>query len=124
MIESFQGGVGVSDCVFCKIAKKEMPATVAYEDDLLIAFNDINPVSPVHVLIVPKKHMVSLNDVGEADRGLLGHMLYVAAKIAREKGIHERGYRTVVNNGTEGGQIVMHLHMHLIGGAQLGHKMG
>jgi histidine triad (HIT) family protein len=97
---------------------------VVYEDETLIAFNDINPVSPVHVLIVPKKHMVNLNDVQEGDREVLGNMLFVAAKIAKEKGIHERGYRTVVNNGSEGGQIVMHVHMHLIGGKQLGHKMG
>lgn len=111
-------------CVFCRIVNKEIPSTVVYEDETLIAFNDINPVSPVHVLIVPRKHMVNLNDVQESDREVLGNMLFVAAKIAKEKGIHERGYRTVVNNGAEGGQIVMHVHMHLIGGKQLGHKMG
>jgi histidine triad (HIT) family protein len=114
----------VVGCVFCKIVNKEIPSTVVYEDETLIAFNDINPVSPVHVLIVPRKHMVNLNDVQESDREVLGNMLFVAAKIAKEKGIHERGYRTVVNNGAEGGQIVMHVHMHLIGGKQLGHKMG
>ncbi|NIO17718.1 MAG: HIT domain-containing protein [Deltaproteobacteria bacterium] len=112
------------DCIFCKIIEKDIPATVVWEDDAVIAFNDINPVAPVHVLIVPKKHMVNLNDVQESDGDLLGRMLLVASRIAREKGIHEKGYRTVINNGGEGGQIVMHLHMHLIGGKQLGHKMG
>lgn len=112
------------DCIFCKIVKREIPATVVVEDDALIAFNDINPVAPVHVLIVPKKHMVNLNDVQESDGDLLGHMLLVASRIAREQGIQEEGYRTVINNGAQGGQIVMHLHMHLIGGKQLGHKMG
>jgi histidine triad (HIT) family protein len=113
----------VVDCVFCRIIKKEIPSTIVYEDDDLIAFNDINPVAPVHVLIVPKKHLTSLSDVSEDDVSLMGKMLLVAANLARERGIHERGFRTLINNGTEGGQIVMHLHMHLIGGKQLGHKM-
>lgn len=112
------------DCVFCKIVQREIPSTIVYEDDELIAFNDINPVSPVHLLIVPKKHLVSLNDVREEDTGLLGRMLLVASKLAGEKELHGRGYRAVINNGAEGGQIVMHLHLHLIGGKKLGHKMG
>lgn len=112
------------DCVFCKIVQREIPSTIVYEDDELLAFNDINPVSPVHVLIVPKKHLVNLNDVREEDTGLLGRMLLAASKIAGEKELHGRGYRTVINNGAEAGQIVMHLHLHLIGGGKLGHKMG
>lgn len=112
------------DCVFCKIVKKEIPSTVVFEDEVLIAFEDINPVAPVHVLIVPKKHLGNLNDVGDEDTGVMGRMLLAASKIAKERGLHERGYRTVINNGVEGGQIVMHLHLHLIGGKQLGHKMG
>jgi len=114
----------VVDCVFCKIVQREIPSTIVYEDDELLAFNDINPVSPVHVLIVPKKHLVNLNDVREEDTGLLGRMLLAASKIAGEKELHGRGYRTVINNGAEAGQIVMHLHLHLIGGGKLGHKMG
>ncbi|RMG59388.1 MAG: histidine triad nucleotide-binding protein [Deltaproteobacteria bacterium] len=112
------------DCVFCRIVKKEIPSTVVYEDDDIIAFNDINPVAPVHILIVPKTHLKNLSDVSEEHAPLLGKMLLVASKLAEEKGISEKGFRTVINNGPEGGQIVMHLHMHLIGGKQLGHKMG
>jgi len=118
------GGRKVVDCPFCRIVRKEIPSTIVYEDDEIIAFNDINPVAPVHVLIVPKIHMVNLNDVGEENVSLLGKMMLVAASIAKDKGIAERGYRTVINNGDEGGQMVKHLHMHLIGGKQLGHKMG
>lgn len=112
------------DCVFCRIINKEIPSTVVYEDDELIAINDINPVAPVHVLIIPKKHLISLNNAGDDDGPMLGRMMLLARNIAREVGLDDRGFRTVVNNGAEGGQIVMHLHMHLIGGKQLGHKMG
>jgi histidine triad (HIT) family protein len=112
------------DCIFCKIGRKEVPTQPIYEDHDLIAFADINPVAPVHVLIVPKEHMQNLNEVGKADAPMLGKALRLAAKIANDKGIAESGYRIVINNGEQGGQIVPHLHFHLIGGRNLDHKMG
>ena len=113
-----------NDCIFCKIVRKEVPSQPLHEDHDLLAFPDINPVAPVHVLIVPKEHMDNLNDAGSHDELLLGKMLRLAAKIANEKGIAESGYRVVINNGDDGGQIVQHLHLHLIGGKSLGHKFG
>ena len=112
------------ECVFCRIVRKEVPSQPIYEDHDLVAFPDIRPVAPVHVLIVPKEHMVNLNDVGKQDAGLLGRMLRLSARIANEKGIAESGYRIVINNGDDGGQVVPHLHLHLIGGRALDHKMG
>jgi len=113
-----------ADCIFCKIARKEMGTQPIYEDHDLVAFADINPVAPVHVLIVPKEHMQNLNDAGKSDIPLLGKALFVAAKIANDKGVAESGYRIVINNGEQGGQTVSHLHIHLIGGRDLGHKLG
>lgn len=112
------------ECIFCRIARKEVPSQPVYEDHDLVAFPDIRPVAPVHVLIVPKEHMVNLNDVGKNDAGLLGKMLRLSAKIANDKGIAESGYRVVINNGEEGGQVVPHLHLHLIGGRKLDSRMG
>jgi histidine triad (HIT) family protein len=111
------------DCIFCKIARKEVPTQPLYEDHDLIAFPDINPIAPVHVLIVPKEHMLNLNEVGKTDAAVLGRAMRLAAKIADEKGIAETGYRVVINNGEQGGQVVPHLHLHLIGGRPLG-KIG
>ncbi len=107
------------DCIFCKIARKEVPTQPVYEDHDLIAFDDIHPVAPVHVLIVPKEHMVNLNDAGKNDVPVLGKALRLAAKIADERGVAESGYRVVVNNGEQGGQVVPHLHFHLVGGRPL-----
>jgi histidine triad (HIT) family protein len=112
------------ECIFCRIARKEIPSKPVFEDHDLVAFPDQNPVAPVHVLILPKEHMVNLNDVGKNDIVLLGKMLRLAAKIANDLGVAESGYRIVVNNGEQGGQTVPHLHLHLIGGRQLEHKMG
>ncbi|HZW35977.1 MAG TPA: histidine triad nucleotide-binding protein [Candidatus Deferrimicrobiaceae bacterium] len=112
------------ECIFCKIVRKELPSQPIYEDHDLVAFPDIKPIAPVHVLIVPKEHMVNLNDVGKNDAGLLGKMLRLSAKIANDKGIAESGYRIVINNGDDGGQVVPHLHLHLIGGKTLDPKMG
>lgn len=112
------------DCIFCKIARKEVPAQPIYEDHDLLAFADMKPVAPVHVLIVPKEHMQNLNEVGKTDAPMLGKALRLAAKIANDKGIAETGYRIVINNGEQGGQVVPHLHFHLIGGRALDHKMG
>jgi histidine triad (HIT) family protein len=111
------------DCIFCKIARKEVPTQPLYEDHDLIAFPDINPIAPVHVLIVPKEHMLNLNEVGKTDAAVLGRAMRLAAKIADEKGVAETGYRVVINNGEQGGQVVPHLHLHLIGGRPLG-KIG
>jgi histidine triad (HIT) family protein len=112
------------ECIICKIVRKEVPSQPIYEDHDLVAFPDIRPVAPVHVLIVPKEHMVNLNDVGKNDAGLLGKMLRLSAKIANDKGIADSGYRVVINNGDDGGQIVPHLHFHLIGGKPLEQKIG
>lgn len=112
------------ECIFCRIVRKEVPSRPIYEDHDLVAIPDLHPVAPVHVLIVPKEHMINLNDVGKNDAGLLGRMLRLSARIANDKGIAESGYRIVINNGDDGGQVVPHLHLHLIGGRRLDPKMG
>jgi len=112
------------ECIFCRIVRKEVPSQPIHEDHDMVALPDINPVAPVHVLVVPKEHMVNLNEAGVKDVAVLGKMLRLAAKIANEKGIAETGYRIIINNGDDGGQIVPHLHLHLIGGKPLGHKLG
>ncbi len=110
----------MSDCLFCKIIDGEIPSTKVYEDDQVLAFEDIAPKAPVHVLVVPKKHIPTLNDVSVDDNALLGHMLQTAAEIARERGTHETGYRTVFNVNAGAGQTVFHIHLHVLGGQQLG----
>ncbi len=109
-----------TDCIFCRIVSGEIPSTRVYEDDRVVAFNDINPKAPVHVLIVPRRHIPSLAHVTVDDEGVLGHMLYVARVIAEEQGILESGFRTIINTGPDGGQEVYHLHLHLLGGRPLG----
>jgi histidine triad (HIT) family protein len=106
------------DCVFCKIAAGEIPSTAVYQDELAYAFADINPKAPVHVLIIPREHIRSLAEAGAEKRALLGHLMIVAGKIARQKGL-AKGYRVVVNTGEDGGQTVEHLHLHLMGGRQM-----
>jgi histidine triad (HIT) family protein len=113
-----------NDCVFCKIIRKEVPTQPIHEDHDLLAFPDISPIAPVHVLVVPKEHMVNLNEAGVKDVPVLGRMLRLAARIANEMGVAETGYRVVINNGDEGGQLVPHLHLHLIGGKALDQKLG
>lgn len=103
-------------CIFCKVVDKSVPVAVVYEDDDIVAFKDIKPVSPHHMLIVPKKHFSSLNDFGPQDVEILGKLLLLAKKLAKDLGIDEQGYRTVINTGNDGGQTVHHLHMHLLGG--------
>ncbi|HXQ98140.1 MAG TPA: histidine triad nucleotide-binding protein [Candidatus Limnocylindrales bacterium] len=105
----------MSDCIFCKIGGKELPAKLIYEDADIFAFDDIHPQSPTHVLICPRKHMVSLDDASQEDAALLGKMLLVAKKLAAERKI-SGGYRTVINNGAGAGQSVDHLHLHVLGG--------
>jgi histidine triad (HIT) family protein len=105
----------MSDCIFCKIGGKELPAKLIYEDADIFAFEDIHPQAPTHLLISPRKHMVSLNDATAEDTALLGRMLLVAKQLAAERGV-SGGYRTVINNGAGAGQSVDHLHLHVLGG--------
>jgi len=106
--------------IFKKIIDKEIPADIVYEDDLVMAFKDINPQAPVHIVIIPKKEIATINDVTEADEATLGRLFIAAAKIAKDEGIDESGYRLMVNVNKDGGQEVFHLHMHLMGGRPLG----
>ncbi len=109
----------MSDCIFCKIIEGAIPAEKAYEDDLVLAFHDINPQAPFHVLIIPKKHIESVGALTPEDNAVLCRMFEVAGKLARELGIDRDGYRVVSNVGTFGQQSVPHLHLHLIGGRQM-----
>ncbi len=106
------------DCLFCKIASHEIPSTQVYEDDEVYAFYDIAPQAPVHFLVIPKKHIDSLDAI-EGEEALAAHMLTVAAKLARKLGLDEKGYRVVTNIGEDGGQSVKHLHLHVLGGRSL-----
>ena len=110
----------MEDCIFCKIINGDIPSSKVYEDGDILAFNDINPVAPVHVLVIPKKHIKSLADMDDGDELIISKIYKVINQIVDEKGINEKGYRVVVNCGVEGGQEVGHLHFHLIGGKQLG----
>jgi histidine triad (HIT) family protein len=105
-------------CLFCKIVDGSIPSTPVYQDELCYAFADINPQAPVHVLVVPREHIVSMANCKEGDRALMGHLLWAAAEIARAKGL-AKGYRAVLNTGSDGGQTVDHLHVHLLGGRAL-----
>ena len=107
------------DCIFCKIVAGEIPAAKVYEDERAVAFRDINPQAPTHALVIPRAHVASLNEAGEADEALLGHLLVVAARVAREAGHAEGGYRTVINTGPDAGQTVFHVHVHVLGGRAL-----
>ena len=113
----------MNDCLFCKIIKKEIPSTIIYEDEEILAFRDINPVAPVHVLVIPKKHISSLVELKPEDEALVGRIYSVINKIAKQENIFESGFRVVVNCGEDGGQEVKHLHFHLIGGKKLGLKL-
>lgn len=106
----------MSQCIFCRIIARELPGQIVFEDDKVVAFKDINPMAPVHVLVVPRKHIASLREAEVSDGALLGHMQLVAARLAEELGIAEKGFRLVLNCGEEGGQMVWHLHLHLLGG--------
>ena len=111
------------DCLFCKIISGEIPSKKVYEDESVYAFYDINPMAPVHVLIVPKQHLSSMNDITAENSAVVSHIFEVAAQLARELGIAEDGYRVVSNCGAAAGQTVFHLHFHLIGGKKLGLNM-
>lgn len=106
----------MSDCLFCKIVSGQIKSEIVYSDDRAVAFRDIAPQAPVHLLIVPRKHIGSLNDLAEEDAGLAGHILLVAKKIAADQGVADSGYRIVVNCNKDAGQAVFHIHYHLLGG--------
>ena len=110
----------MTDCIFCRIIKGEIPCDKVYEDKDLLAFNDINPAASTHILIIPKEHIPTLNDLSDDHEALAGKMLTVARKLAKESGVHASGYRTLVNTNADSGQEVFHLHMHVIGGRKLG----
>lgn len=112
------------DCLFCKIANQEIPAKVVFEDDQLVAIEDIDPVAPVHILLIPKSHRDSLNEFTKEDSGLLGHIQLVAAAVAKQLNVAEEGYRLICNCGLAGGQAVMHVHYHLLGGRDMGWPPG
>ena len=111
-------------CFFCKLAQKEAETEIVYEDNEILAFKDINPQAPTHVLIIPKKHIATLNDASDEDALLLGKMSLVAKKIAYELGLSASGYRTVMNCNSHGGQTVFHIHLHLLAGRQMGWPPG
>lgn len=110
----------MDNCIFCAIANKQSPAELEYEDEEIVAFRDINPKASVHILIVPKKHISSVTSLEETDTLLIGKMILAAKKLAEEKGIADDGYRLVINAGKHSGQVVDHIHLHLIGGEPLG----
>jgi histidine triad (HIT) family protein len=106
----------MADCLFCKIVRREIPATLVYEDDRVVAFNDINPQAPTHVLVVPKRHIATLNELSTEDDRLVGELVRRATAIAKERGLSAGGYRTVFNTNLDAGQTVFHIHLHLLGG--------
>jgi len=114
----------MSDCVFCKIIKGEIPCSKVYEDDNILAFDDISPMAPVHVIIIPKKHIPTLMDIESTNMDVTGNLISAAQKVARIKKINDKGFRTVINCNAEGGQVVFHLHMHLLGGRMLEDNLG
>ncbi len=107
------------ECIFCKIISREIPAEIIYEDSEILAFPDIHPVAPVHVLIIPKKHIESVNDLKDSNKELIGKIILVAKKIAEDSRISDKGHKLLIRTGANGGQEVPHLHLHLIGGAKL-----
>ena len=107
------------DCLFCKIVSGDIPATIVHQDEHLIAFKDINPQAPMHVLIIPRRHIATLSDLAETDDQLVGEMVRRAAAIARQEGHADRGYRTVINCNADAGQTVFHIHLHVLGGRTL-----
>lgn len=109
----------MTNCLFCKIASGDIPAKIIYQDDLAVAFDDINPQAPHHKIIIPRKHIATLNDVKEEDHQLIGHMVKTAATLAKQLNIADDGYRLVTNCNAGAGQTVFHLHMHLLGGRQM-----
>lgn len=114
----------MTDCLFCKIINKEIPSDLVYQDDWVTVFKDIHPVAPVHLLIVPNKHIPSVIEMEQGDGEVMGKLFSTAKKVAEELNIHQSGYRLIINNGPDGRQEIHHLHMHLLGGAKMKHPMG
>jgi len=114
----------MSDCLFCKIIRKEIPSEIVYQDDFITIFKDINPAAPVHLLVIPNDHITSLQATGEEDQLLLGKLFFGAKKAAEQAGIAETGYRLIVNNGPDAHQEIPHLHLHVLGGGKMQHPMG
>jgi histidine triad (HIT) family protein len=114
----------VTNCLFCRVIAGEAPASVVYQDDEMVAIRDINPQAPLHVLLIPRKHLATLNDLAEEDDALVGRMLRRAAALAREHGLDARGYRAVFNCNREAGQSVYHIHLHVLGGRRMGWPPG
>ncbi len=113
----------MSDCIFCEIIKGDIPCTKVYEDEAVLAFDDIHPMAPVHVVIIPKKHVATLMDI-DAGADITGRLIAAAQKVAKIKNVADGGFRTVVNCNADGGQVVFHLHMHLLGGRKLEDQLG
>ena len=111
-------------CIFCKIVQGEIPCNTVYEDDQVLAFDDIQPMAPVHVILIPKKHIATLMDIDVKNMDVTGDLMSAAQKVARIKNISDSGFRTVINCNAEGGQVVFHLHMHLLGGRKLQDQLG
>lgn len=109
----------MSECIFCKIVTRTIPTTLVYEDDRVVAFDDINPQAPTHTLVIPRKHVTSVAELQDSDVGLLGYVLLAGNTIAKLKGIADTGYRFVINTGIDGGQSVFHLHLHVLGGRHM-----
>lgn len=107
------------DCLFCKIAEKQIPANLVHEDDHVVAFRDVNPQAPTHILVIPRRHIATVNDLAAEDGALMGHMLDTARQVATSEGIADSGYRLVLNCNSDGGQSVYHIHLHLLGGRRL-----
>jgi len=107
------------NCIFCKIASGSIPGNIVYQDEQVTAFRDLHPAAPVHVLIIPNRHIISLRDSVEEDQALMGYMLVIARKLAAQEGIDQSGYRVMINTGPDAGQTVFHLHVHLMGGQRL-----
>ncbi len=114
----------MTDCIFCKIAAGEIPAAKLYDDGEVLAFRDINPEAPVHLLVIPRRHIATLNDLTEADAALIGRRYLAAKRVAAESGVADSGYRTVINCNRAAGQIVFHVHLHLLAGRELGWPPG
>ena len=109
----------MTECIFCKIIAGEIPSTQVYADQLVTAFRDINPVAPTHILIIPNQHIPSVNDLATDNEAMMGYLFTIAKKIAAQEGLAETGYRLTINTGPDGGQVVYHLHLHLLGGHKL-----
>ena len=113
-----------SDCLFCKIISGDIPGTIVHRDEQVTAFRDLHPLAPTHILIVPNKHIDSVNGLTAEDEPLMGHLFTIARELAQKEGIAENGYRLIANTGSHGGQTIFHLHVHLLGGDRMKHRMG